>query len=63
MKEYTIRTEKEGECLELENLVREAFWNVYRPGCTKHYILHCLRKDTNYIREYCCPVKVLHEKK
>ena len=28
-----IRREREDEHRVVENLVREAFWNVYRPGC------------------------------
>ena len=32
-------------------LVRESFWNVYRPGCLEHYVLHCLRDDPDFIPE------------
>ena len=28
-----IRPEREEEYRDVENLVREVFWNVYRPGC------------------------------
>ena len=35
-----IRLERENEYHEVENLVRESFWNVYRPGCLEHYVLH-----------------------
>ena len=46
--EYAIiRTEKEKEYREVENLVRESFWNVHRPGCLEHYVLHQLRKDAD----------------
>ena len=31
-----IRLEKAEDYREVENLTREAFWNVYRPGCTEH---------------------------
>lgn len=51
MKDYTIRLENKDEHHEVETLVREAFWNVYRPGCTEHYILHCLRKDASFVKE------------
>lgn len=51
MKDYTIRLEHEHEQHAVENLVREAFWNVYRPGCLEHYVMHCLRKDKNFIPE------------
>lgn len=51
MKDYTIRHERPSEHHEVENLVREAFWNVYRPGCLEHYVLHCLRHDEAFIPE------------
>ncbi len=46
-----IRLEKEEEHREVENLVREAFWNVYRPGCQEHYVLHQLRNDPAFVKE------------
>ena len=46
---YIIRQERQTEYHEVENLVREAFWNVYRPGCLEHYVLHCLREDPAFI--------------
>lgn len=46
-----IRMEKEKEYREVENLVRESFWNVYRPGCLEHYVLHQLRKDAAFVPE------------
>ena len=48
---YMIRLEKAGEHRAVENLVREAFWNVYRPGCLEHYVLHCLRDDADFVPE------------
>ena len=35
----------------VENLVRESFWNVYRPGCLEHYVLHQLRNDLAFVPE------------
>lgn len=35
----------------MENLTREAFWNVYRPGCMEHYVLHCYRNDPAFVPE------------
>lgn len=49
MKDYDIRHEREAEQHEVENLVRESFWNVYRPGCLEHYVLHCLRDDEAFV--------------
>lgn len=34
-----------------ENITREAFWNVYKPGCSEHLVLHNLRKSQSYIKE------------
>ncbi len=47
----TIRLEKKEEYREVENLVRESFWNVYRPGCLEHYVLNQLREDQDFIAE------------
>ena len=46
-----IRLEKKEEYRQVENLVRESFWNVYRPGCSEHYVLHVLRNDPAFVRE------------
>ncbi|MGI6010101.1 MAG: GNAT family N-acetyltransferase [Ruminococcus sp.] len=51
MNDYVIRQEKAEEYREVENLVRESFWNIYRPGCLEHYILHRLRKDEAFVSE------------
>lgn len=46
-----IRLECEKDYLEVENLVRDAFWNVYRPGAFEHYIVHNLRDDDAFIAD------------
>ena len=46
-----IRQERAEDEATVENLVREAFWNVYRPGCLEHYVLHRLRASPNFVRE------------
>lgn len=46
-----IRLERKEEHREVENLVREAFWNVYRPGCLEHYVLNQLRDNQDFIPE------------
>ena len=46
-----IRFENKGEYREVENLVRESFWNVYRPGCSEHYVIHVLRDDPAFVKE------------
>ncbi|MBQ0098338.1 MAG: N-acetyltransferase [Oscillospiraceae bacterium] len=49
--DYTIRLEKQEDERKVENLVRESFWNVYRPGCSEHYVLHIMRNDENFVKE------------
>lgn len=49
--DYIIRLETPADYSETENLVRESFWNVYRPGCLEHYVLHCLRNDSDFVPE------------
>lgn len=50
-KDYTIRQEEERDYQATEHLTREAFWNVYRPGCMEHYVLHCFRTDPAFVPE------------
>ena len=51
MTDYIIRQEKKEDYAEVENLVREAFWNVYRPGCSEHLVIHVLRDDPAFVME------------
>ena len=46
-----IRLETPKDYREVENLTREAFWNVYRPGCTEHYVLNQYRTNPDFIPE------------
>ncbi|MBR4750006.1 MAG: N-acetyltransferase [Abditibacteriota bacterium] len=49
--DYVIRPERREEYRETETLVREAFWNVYRPGCLEHFVLHTMRSDPAFVPE------------
>ena len=49
--DYVIRLERKEEYRAVEELVREAFWNVYRPGCSEHYVIHVLRDDPAFVKE------------
>ena len=49
--DYIIRLERKDEHRAVENLVREAFWNVYRPGCFEHFVLNQLRNDPAFVQE------------
>ena len=46
-----IRLETPADYRAVENLVRESFWNVYRPGCSEHYVIHVLRDDPAFVKE------------
>lgn len=52
-----IRTETPADARAVEELTREAFWNVYRPGCMEHYLVHRFRgrpecvQDLNLVME------------
>ena len=46
-----IRLEETKDYREVENLTREAFWNVYRPGCTEHFVLNRYRTNPDFIPE------------
>ena len=35
----------------VEDLVRESFWSVDRPGCTEHFLIHILRDDPAFVPE------------
>lgn len=47
----TIRKETESEYRQVEKLVREAFWNLYVPGCDEHYLVHIMRTHADYLPE------------
>ena len=47
----TFRLEQKEDYRAVENLIRESFWNVYRPGCLEHYVIHVLRDDPAFIKE------------
>lgn len=46
-----IRLEQPADYREVENLTREAFWNVYAPGCVEHYVLNQYRSNPDFIPE------------
>jgi predicted N-acetyltransferase YhbS len=47
----TIRLENENDYREVENLTREAFWDLYHPGCSEHLIVHKIRGSSSFIPE------------
>ena len=51
MENLIIRNEMKEDYRAVENLIRESFWNVYRPGCLEHYVIHKLRNDEAFVPE------------
>ena len=51
MEGFIIRLEKIEDYFNVEKMVRESFWNVYRPGCLEHYLLNQLRSDKDFVKE------------
>ncbi len=47
----TVRNEEPRDYHTVEQITRDAFWNLYRPGCDEHYVYHNLRKHGDYIPE------------
>lgn len=46
-----IRLEKRADYRQVEELTREAFWNLYAPGCEEHYLCHLLRNHKDFIED------------
>ena len=49
--DFTIRPEAFADRRAAEEVAREAFWNVYRPGCLEHFVLHCWREHPDFVPE------------
>ena len=59
-----LRREKEQDYFETENLIREAFWNHYTPGCSAHHLVHIMRNCPVFVPEleYQIGETVMHPK-
>ena len=51
MENLIIRLETEKDYRDVEELTREAFWNVYIPGAHEHYFVHMMRSHPDFIPE------------
>jgi predicted N-acetyltransferase YhbS len=49
--DVVLRPEETADRREVENITREAFWNLMKPGCDEHYLLHVMRDDPSFIPE------------
>ncbi|WP_298683544.1 GNAT family N-acetyltransferase [uncultured Methanomethylovorans sp.] len=47
----SIRQEEEKDFKDVEYLTREAFWDIYKPGCDEHLVLHKIRKVSAFVKE------------
>lgn len=47
----SIRNETEADHQAVEGITRRAFYNIYAPGCTEHYLVHIMRKHPDFIPE------------
>ena len=52
MMNVVIRKETEQDIYQVNNLIRDAFWNLFEPGCTEHYLAHVIRKSDDYINDF-----------
>ena len=46
-----VRNEKETDHRHVEELIRKAFYNLYVPGCTEHYLARVMRGHEDFIPE------------
>ena len=46
-----IRPELQSDYFENENVTREAFWNLFVPGCVEHVLVHKLREHQDYLQD------------
>jgi putative acetyltransferase len=47
----TIRNEQKEDERRVEEIVREAFWNLHMPGCDEHFTAHTIRRHNDFIQE------------
>jgi predicted N-acetyltransferase YhbS len=53
-----LRHENPEDYYKVEAIAREAFWNLYFPGCDEHYVIHKIRTHKDYIPELSFIVEV-----
>ena len=51
MEQLLIRNEKPDDYAAVENITREAFWNLSVPGCNEHYLVHVMRDHEDFVPE------------
>ncbi len=58
MENYIIRRETEKDYRAVEELTREAFWNVYKPGADEHYFVHTMRTHPDFLPELATVIEI-----
>lgn len=53
-----IRIEEKKDNFVVENLTREAFWNIYNPGCVEHYLVHQARFSSSFLKDLSLVVEI-----
>ena len=53
MKKMFLRPERPGEYREMEQLVRDAFWDKFSPGCCEHLVVHKMRTAPAVLPDLC----------
>ena len=56
--EIVIRKEREEDCRRTEEVARDAFWNLYRPGAEEHYVVHRIRQHPDFLPELSFVIEV-----
>ena len=51
VKNIMIRNEKKADYEVVEKITREAFYNLYVPGCVEHYLVHIMREHEDFLPE------------
>lgn len=47
----SIRLERESDFRNVEHMTREAFWDIYKPGCDEHLVVHKIRQVSAFVKE------------
>jgi predicted N-acetyltransferase YhbS len=50
-KNIQIRNEEKSDYETVEKITRQAFWNLYVPGCNEHYLVHVMRSHEDFVPE------------
>jgi len=49
--QVVLRNEMKDDYRRVEEITREAFWNLYVPGCNEHYLAHVMRNHKDFVKD------------